>query len=712
MKKHQKKLLWFQVLFSWIVLSLFLFTSLVAQEKETEKASGEFVIENASGNEVVSEKTVRKKKKNESYLIQVTAQKRKQNIQDVPGSVSAFNVKQIQDADIKSTNEIHEYVPNFSSYSMDNGYSFHSIRGQSNFIMHSNSIGMYIDDVPLVQSSFMTDSGLYEIERIEVLRGAQGNLYGFNSAGGVINVITKKPDNFWMARSSAKYGNYNLRSYTGSVSGPVVKDSLYMGFAGTYTSRENYIENDGTDKHRKILSAGRYQARWIPVKDLDILFTASLNNRDQGGNKWTLIDDDPFQMTNPGMTEKTEIANDKESLRIKYLLPGFMVTSITARSVAKYDSNCSMDFTSGGKNYSYFLYDDKSVNWMQELRLNSVNKKDPFQWLAGMFYLNKNFSSDMDNAMDTGLAGGGTPSGVYGHQVIDADISGNAASLFGQASYTFFKKLTVTCGLRYDYDKKEIDLDAGAGKIDDSKTDHVLSPRVSVDFRLHESVMTYVSAARGYKSGGYASACADLDAAAFDPEYSWTYECGVKTNWFKNRVVANIAGFYTTVDDIQVLDTSYNLFSYKNAAEAQLAGFELEATLRPFAGLEIIASFGYLFTEYTDHNNSDYKGNKLALAPSCESGFAVQYVSPWGIFVRAEGNWKDDIYFDEGNSLKQDSYMLINTRAGYKTSNVDLSVYINNITDKEYYNFMMARSGGIGGIGQPRTFGVQATLEL
>jgi len=694
-----------------------------APEAETEKNVQKIVIEDATGEEVSDDKpVVRKKRKTEQYLIEVTAQKRKQSIQDVAGSVSALNVKQIEDAGIESTSEIHDYVPNFSSYSLGNGFSFYSIRGQSNFLQHVNSVGIYIDDVPIVQSAFMSDSGLYEIERIEVLRGAQGNLYGFNSSGGVVNIITKKPDSSWSAKASGTYGNYNLRGYNASVSGPVVKDNLYMGFSGMYSSQDGYIENTGEDTHKKTLASGRFQTRWTPANKLDVLFTASLNKRDQDTPKWTFVDGDPYKMPKAGMPANTEVIGDRESLRIKYIAPWFEVISVTARTAVEYEADSTMDYASGGENYGYFLYDDNSTNWMQELRLGSINKKSPLQWLAGAFYLNSEIKSNMDMAMDSGMIEMNPPSGSYSHSLIHTEVRENAASVFGQAAYTFFKRLTVTGGARYDYDRKKISLAADPFfppviNADDTKTDHVFSPRVSVDLRVNNSVMTYANAARGYKSGGYAAGIDNLEYASFDPEYSWTFEGGVKTNWLRNRIIANLAAFYTMIDDVQILDinTVPRQSIFKNAAEAHVAGVELETMTRPVRGLEVIASFGYLFSEFTKHNNKECEGNKLPFSPDFEAGIALQYLFPMGIFVRGEGSWHGKAYHDEGNTYKQDGYLTLNAKVGYKAENVNLGFYVNNILNKEYYNFTNSQSMSgrkIGAVGAPRTFGGQVTLEF
>ena len=158
----------------------------------------------------------------------VTADKREKNIQDISGSVSALNDIRIEDAGINAIEDIDEYVPNFEIYRIYGSNSYQSIRGQSNLIDFSSAVGTYIDDVPNFGFTGVMTS-LFNIERVEVLRGPQGNLYGMNSAGGVVNIITKKPGNIFEANASAVYGNYNLRAFSAGISGPVIKDKLFIG---------------------------------------------------------------------------------------------------------------------------------------------------------------------------------------------------------------------------------------------------------------------------------------------------------------------------------------------------------------------------------------------------------------------------------------------------------------------------------------------------
>ncbi len=187
--------------------------------------------------------------------ITVTAQKQEENVQDVPASVSVVSDLQIEDARIFSLKDLHNYVPNYETYPNYSADGFQSIRGQSNLL--SPSVGIYIDDVPITLGYTNVQTSLFDIERIEVLRGPQGNLYGMNSAGGIVNIITKKPGNTFEAEVSAEYGDYNLNAYKAAVSGPVVTDKLFLGIAGSYQRRDSYIEEDKAKTHEEKIMASR-----------------------------------------------------------------------------------------------------------------------------------------------------------------------------------------------------------------------------------------------------------------------------------------------------------------------------------------------------------------------------------------------------------------------------------------------------------------------
>jgi iron complex outermembrane receptor protein len=671
----------------------------------------------------------------------VTAEKREENIQDVPASVTALSEIQIEDANIKSTNEIHTFIPNFTTFKLGNGgFSYYSIRGQTNFIQYSRSVGIYIDDVPVLIGDNTTDSRIYDIERIEVLRGPQGNLYGMNTAGGVVNVITKKPGNTWTAKAAGGIGDYEIQVYNASASGPVVKDKFFIGVAGTYEKQdEGYFDNGVSHPDTIDTKSGRVQLRWTPIEELDIIFSASAEDQNNGSRGFIPKDDDPFKIPNTNLdNEHNDLDVNTQSLRIKYRAPWFELTSVSARNSNEFDTLFSLDFT--GMNFISNKYLEDDMGYSQEIRLNSVDGENPFQWIVGGFYFDGENTYDMTLMYDAAMFDptGMTPPGVmFMHDIYDTVIDTDTCSVFGQASYTFFDKLSFTGGLRYDRDKKEIDynhnMDTKMGgaslgitpiaSYSASESWDAWSPKFIVDYRWNPSLLTYVSVAKGYKAGGFAPVHADTpDNAKFDPEYVWTYEAGVKTDWLDRRLILNAAVFISKADDLQVMrfDPATMMTSFRNAAKATLQGIEVELLARPLEGLDVMGSFGLLDTEFDDNKNveknADYTGNEVPLAANYNASLAAQYRLPWGISVRGEAAWTGEAYYEEANIHKQDGYCIVNGKIGYEKEHFDIYFFVNNIFDKEYYTFIfddpMNPTEDLGTIGDPQTFGVQATVRF
>ena len=716
------------IIFSILIAVYLLSVTIAAAQGKPEK-------------EVIGEVLSVQKKSPEEYeleTITVTAQKREENIQDVPASITALSEVQIEDAAIESTNEIDTFVPGFTTFSYgDNGKSYYSIRGLSNAVPRTRSVGVYIDDVP-VMADFVTDSRLYEMQRIEVLRGPQGNLYGFNTQGGIINIITKKPGNIWTGKATVGYENYETQIYRASVSGPLIKDTLFFGLFGVYDKQvEGYIDFYGAgEEDDREMGAGRGQIRWTPNNRLDILFTLTGETRDD--EMWRMVtkDNDPFHMPAKNVDEYSDLDVDTQSLHIKYTAPWFKLTSISARYANDTDRLMSLDFS--GMDLMECLSLDDDTNLSQEIRLSSIEGESPLKWLFGGFYSYREMNNKMTMIMDGALFA--LPPGMSIDDVSDGAIDTDIYSMFGQASYIFFDKLTLTAGLRYDHQHQKTDyehyMDTKMGGIslgitpvasyDASESWDAWSPRFIVDYRFNPSVLVYTSAASGFKPGGFNPSYADTpEIAEFDSEHVWSYEGGVNTNWLDNRLILNAAAFYTKAEDLQVLTFAMGLPNPKisNAAEATIWGLEAELQARPISGLDIMASFGYLDTEFDEYGDpfntagpQDYKGNKIPLAPEYDASLVAQYRFPWGLYARAEYHRLGDTYYDQANKFKQEAYNLANAKIGYEREHFDIYLYMNNIFDKEYYTYLMRDfldpTKEIGSIGDPQIFGVQATFRF
>jgi iron complex outermembrane receptor protein len=677
-----------------------------------------------------------KKKAEMEYEIEtmtVTAQKREENVQDVPMSVDVFTGMQLEDAGIDNAFEMTWFSPNVF---MKQNTSELIIRGVSTF--HTSVFepaGFYVDDVSY-SIPFMRNIELLDIERIEVLKGPQGTLYGRNSESGVINIITKQPDNELRGKIFGEYNSYDTEHGSspgykagGSISGPMVKDKLYLGLAGQWKDSDGFMKNEYNDNDEagKIEHInGRATLRWTPADKWDISFIADVMDMDDGIGYYRFIDG---QNKTDRHKIKWDGANywDKESagqsLRINYEGRGFDVLSITGRNDFEMRFANDLDFSSaplwGNWGDGIFKYEDVILS--QELRVSSPKAHGPFAWLAGVY----GFTEDVDIKFDMPAWGE--------KRVLEIDIQGHA--VFGQGTYTFFDRLHLTAGLRYDHLDLEgkqqyqfIDMMTWSSQTlnfnKDLDYDEVL-PKFSAAFDFTDDIMSYATVSKGYLAGSYNYAfVTDQSSFTYDPEYTWNYEAGMKTAWLDNRLMANATVFYIDIKDKQVPEwlQGGGLMdrTVKNAAKAHSQGIELELQARPAQGLDLFGGVGYTEAKIDDWTSLeadgttyDYKDKYPTYAPKYTYNAGVQYRHYAGLFGRADILGVGDFYSDAKNKVKIDSYELVNLRLGYESEHFDAVLWCKNVFDKEYAADKQVLGGATYVMDTaPRMFGATLTYRF
>lgn len=652
----------------------------------------------------------------------VTADKREQKAKDIPTSMSVLSGIQLEDRGINDVQELVQFTPNvhMKSGSTARALIFRGISNDADFI-HS-PVGVFIDDIGF-SMNFMQNPVLYDIERIEVLRGPQGTLYGRNSESGVINIITRQPDNDFRGTIYTDIGAYqpdhgtSMSYKTGfSVSGPVVRDKLFLGLAGEYEKSDGYIEDSYQDDdsandidHRNI----RLVTRWTPTSKLEITANADiLEMRD--GNAVKRYLEGPYA-TSPHEVRYDHTKNenrqdgDGQSLKVKYETNNFDVVSITGRRFHKnqmYRDGGGTIF-SDGLNDIYYLSDALS----QELRFSS-NKETRFKWVGGVYAFKENYDTYVDLPTLS--------------EVRDTEVDSEGYAVFGQGTYSLTKRLHLTAGLRYGYDKQDGSLEydgvMGQFKLDKEFDDDVLLPKLSVSFDVTPKVMTYATVSKGYYGGGYNTAYAmSEDGFAYGPEYTWNYEAGIKSSLFNDRLNLNIAAFYIDIEDKQVaqLDGLTDMMVVENAAEAHSQGFEFELHAKPAAGFDLFGGVGYtevVFDDWTaremvrgngsvSYIDYDYSDKDMPNAPKLTYNIGAQYRHKSGLFGRVDMNSSGDYYSDAKNTQKIEGVELVNLRLGYETERYDIILWAKNITNEEYITMGFARKFDQAVDGEPRMIG-------
>jgi|LGOV01.1.fsa_nt_gb iron complex outermembrane receptor protein len=670
----------------------------------------------------------------ELEVMTVTAEKREEKIQEVPVSITVLSDIQIEDSGIVSIKDIALQIPNLHIVKTNNRYHTYLVgRGTGSVTWGGESpMGFFVDDVPYFMTSTI-DTGLFDIERIEVLRGPQGTLYGRNTEAGVVNIITKKPGNQLEGRASVGYGNYDSQDYRVSIRGPMLKDKLFFGVSGVKNKRDGYTENDclGGELDDRDTTSGRVKLGWMPTDTLDITLTAAAERFRDGAKAVNFLDQVRHHPHHANYDYKGFLDQDTndQALRVAYETPWFKVTSITARRDKDFEYDDDSDFTSVDLFRGYQKEDE--TYWTQELRIQSRKDFGALKWLLGGYYFDGDFDKDVLFDIRQAVPEMGVPAPTEDWQLSELDVRGHA--IFGQATYTLFEKLGITAGLRYDYEEKEnkwqryMEMMGMRIPVAELETDANWTewmPKFAVDYRWTPKLMAYVSVAKGYKSGGFNYAVDTTSDVSYDPEYSWNYEVGIKSSWLDNRLIANLAAFYIDSTDRQVGQISAiaaNQVIIRNAAETYSQGFELELVARPAAGLDFIAGFGYTEAKYDDYKDpvigTSYDDNLIPVVPEYTYNLAVQYRHPTGLFGRVDLQGIGDMYWDNANTQKEDAHEIVNARLGYegeyKGFGFDMYLWAKNLFDEEYADGVFAYLGDlVGSAGDPQTFGITLTARF
>ncbi|MEO1340481.1 MAG: TonB-dependent receptor, partial [Cyanobacteria bacterium J06635_13] len=604
----------------------------------------------------------------------VTAEKKPEPIQDVPISITPITEQEAEDGDISSIRDIADNTPNFTTYNTDSrNFVTYSIRGFSNFnFISRDSAAFYIDDVPYDYNNFLGIE-VNEIERVEVLRGAQATLYGRNAQAGVINIITKQPADEPEFSGGIGYGNFNAFDVQASVSAPIVADKLSFRLSGSYENRDGFTENTflDTDIDSQSGFTTRGKLLWTPADNLSVAFNASLDDYNDGAQPFVALDsEDPFEV-DQDFDGFTNVNTDTQSVRVDYEHSAFRLTSISARRFSSSDFEGDSDiFSPPTDNIAIQVVDLDSDSLSQELRFQSPESNSNFQWLLGSYLEFRDFEIN-ESSFTTGA----------GISSTTAEVDENTLAFFGQASYSPIEPLTLTAGLRYEGFDSELSnetvsdfvgLETTTTNFDDiEQDDDIVLPRFVAQYRFNPSLMIYGSIARGYKPGGVNYFATTAEVLTFETETSTNYELGIKSSFWDERLQLNFAGFYSPVSDFQlIVFNEATLRSTVENADADIAGLEIELRANPFKGFEAVAGFGYIdatFNESLDSAGDEgIEGNDLPYVPDYTYNLALQYRFPVGIFARAELQGFGTTSFNNENDIQQGAYALFNARIGYE----------------------------------------------
>lgn len=670
--------------------------------------------------------------------IVVTSRRRAERLQDIPDAITAFTAQTIEDAGINTVADVTNLMPNLSIVETQQpGVEFLVIRGIGQARNQEPPIAMVVDGVQM-SSSYQLTQELFDVERIEVLKGPQGALYGRNAIGGAINIVTRKPTNELDGKIVAGYGNGDFFELKGVVSGPIIEDKLFFRVAGTYEDFDGLIDNVTLNQKVDWREQKTVRAELLarPTENLSIDLRASLQWLDAGAAYFAWADG-PNDFTTPVRADFPGVAErdlQEYSLKIDYDLSGVTLTSVTAFTKTESFLEEDLEYTPIPIIMATQGLDFKS--WSQELRLTSASDS-AFRWMVGAYYLDVSRDLASDVFVDfgnyigflTNQAMGVTPpwSGLN-PEANYAPLSSTLAadddkswSGFGQINYDITDRLELTLALRYDMNEKR---QAGiAGRDFD-----LWQPKASLAYKITDDAMLYATAARGFRSGGFNPT--PTFGRVFDAEKTTNFEVGFKSSWAENRLMLNGAGFYTKYDDRQeyILIAEEGTQALINIPKSRIIGFELEAAARPVDGLELQAAFGYIDSSIRRFDAAqfnlpagDFVGNQLPFVYGWNYVLSAQYRLPvfadFDLVTRVDYSGKGDMYWHIDNLDKQKPVHLVNARVAIENEQYQLMFYADNLFKEKYNNEFVATqwSGGLGDFkypGSPRRYGIRGTLRF
>jgi iron complex outermembrane recepter protein len=671
----------------------------------------------------------------------VTAQRRSQSLQDIPIAVSAVTADELAERGLTDTLSLQATVPNLTL--TENGVSVTPfLRGVGSNQSNPNdepSVATYIDGVYIASPTGNIFS-FNNIERIEVLKGPQGTLFGRNATGGVIQIVTRDPEQEPALFLDVGFGNYDTVEASAYVTTGLA-DDLAADVAMVYNHNFDGYGRDivrNADIFQREEFAVRSKWLWTPGAATEVRLSLDYSTLNSTGTDYQLaqgvIGIDGVS-TYPGKRRTAtdwENTGDNEvyggSLRIDHDFGFARFASISGyRHV---DGEFHLDQDATPLPLVRATINQFAEQYSQEFQLLAPSDSR-IDWLIGAYYFNANFAyTPLEIA---GLAAAPLPSiQLFGSQDTES-LSG-----YAQATVPIFVNTRLTAGLRFTHESQDTTGRTESGgvvlvpEIPQSQSFDRLTWRLALDHQFTPDILGYVSYNRGIKSGGFNMI--NAGTPGYDPEVLDAYEVGLKMDLAGRTVRLNSAFFYYDYADIQVFNiTGGGAVLTQNAAAARLWGFDFDLAWRATSQLQLNAGFGYINSEYTDFPDAtftppsplngpqtigDATGNETIFAPEISFNMAASYTIPSSIGdFRIDGNlaYRDDVFVSAANRLQIPGYWLANLSVGWRSTDerFGLRLWARNLFDQDYYaNRTEQALGDIQYLAPPRTVGVTASLRL
>ncbi|MCC8154713.1 MAG: TonB-dependent receptor [Tannerellaceae bacterium] len=699
------------------------------------------------------------------------------DLRKLPGSVSILSPRTINNRQVYALKDISSFVPNL--YMPDYGSRQTSaiyIRGVG-ARSSGQSIGLYVDNVPFLDKSAF-DFELMDIQRIEVLRGPQGTLYGRNAMGSIINIYTLSPLDYQGTRINLTAGNHG--TYKAKFSHYArMSDNFGLAIAQYYDRNDGYFKNEYTGENidKSKAMGTRLRLDWRVSPFFKAGYSISYDYTDQGAFAYGFYDKEtgnihPVNINDPSSYNRRVLTNN---LSLEYKTDYIILTSTTGYQYLKDDMLMDQDFTPR----SVFTLNQKQNQkaFSEEITLKS-NHRNNYQWSVGLYgFYNDLHTEGPVTFKEDGIkdifqpvfsnlsqSNPGMPDLIVTDESIyipgTFETPSKGFALYHQSTYNnlFIRGLSVTAGVRLDYEKQKMHYisESSIGMAanimgavrplprDTSRMDARTSqdfwqvlPKVSLKYECTPRTFTYLSVAKGYKTGGYnvqmsadvmqgqmqydmmskyakpetaaAYKPASIDSImSYNPEHSWNYELGIRSELIPDALETELTLFYTDIRDLQLTQFvgSGSGRILTNAGKARSYGVEASVKYRITSAWTADMNYGYTHATFRDYlyeasqtEKIDCKGNYVPYTPRHTLNVGLQYSKLFyhGIIdqftAAAQMSGTGNIYWTELNDISQKFYATVNAKAGVRKGMVKLDVWSRNLTDTRYPAFYFESFG-------------------
>ncbi len=665
--------------------------------------------------------------------VTVTAQRRAENLQDVPVAVSAYTAAELEARGVSSTRDILPMTPNVTyDESFTIGNSFVSIRGVAQINNADSPVAIVVDGVPQ-NSQKQLRMELFDVERIEVLKGPQGALYGRNAIGGAINIVTRAPSDELDGWLQVGAGSGNLREASGAVSGPIVQDRLLFRLSGAYKDSDGNIENVFLRENVDFYESKDIRARFLilPNDALTIDLRGSFSDIDGGAVMDASMDPTQSGNANREVLPRSDILGSSAreisdaTVKIDWRTGVGTLTAITGYTDLTEDYYGDLDFCNPvdcpagifGLGPQADQAQQLDVTLLsQEVRLASPDEQR-LRWIVGGFYL----STQRDLGTIAHLLIPGIP-GIP--LIVNAEENDNDAySAFAQVDYDLTDRTTLGVSLRYDRDEREQTNASIPARPTRSKSFSDVQPRVVIDHKLSDDHLVYATYATGFRSGGFNG----VGGRPFDAETLQNFEVGYKSTWWNDRLRLNTALFRSRSEDYQFFYIDFNQGGAQvidNLDKVEFTGAEIEWQAQLTRYWTLLGAIGVLDSDIKslDPNLTvpAQRGNHTPKTQKSTFSLGSQLEIPLGSLtatIRVDyGRWGKK-YWHPDNVDVRDPVNMLDLRVSVGNDQWTATAWGRNVLDEFYWQDFNALEFGapgvdIGSPSSPDTYGVEVRYKF